>query len=305
MNIKNILRNNMGIYQSYLYVIQAYNKLRYKLCKTDEQRIALIKSEYKRYTKMELSWPPILYTEKIQYSKLFDSNREKSDLTDKWKVREWVKERIGEEYLIPLLGVWNAFEDINFDNLPDKFVLKTNHASATNVIVENKRELDTNKTKKKFNFWMKLDFAYAGKGFEMHYSDINPKIIAEEYIVDSNGELNDYKFLCFNGQPYFCWVDVGRHNDHRRNVYNMKWELQDWRQFSYLNTDAPLSKPQNFEKMIEIAGMLSKGFAHVRVDLYNVDGKIYFGEMTFTNGKGYELIIPESANKMLGDLWDL
>ena len=157
--------------------------------------------------------------------------------------------------------------------------------------------------RKFFDLWIKQDFAFSGRGFEMHYSHITPKIIAEKYIVDSNGELNDYKFLCFDGVPYYCWVDVGRFTDHRRNVYDMNWVLQPWNQYSYRNTEQILDKPDNFDDMIRIVKTLCKGIPQVRVDLYSVNGKIYFGEMTFTNGKGYELIYPEKYNVMLGSLW--
>ena len=130
------------------------------------------------------------------------------------------------------------------------------------------------------------------------------KIICEKYIADKNNQLNDYKFLCFNGKPYYCWVDIDRMTEHKRNVYDINWNLQKWNQFNYSNSKKKLEKPKNYDKMINIAAKLSKDFPHVRVDLYNVDGKIYFGEMTFTNGKGYETINPEKYDKQLGDLWE-
>ena len=142
-------------------------------------------------------------------------------------------------------------------------------------------------------------------GFELQYKDIKPKIIAEKYIVDNDGELKDYKFLCFDSKVYFCWIDVGRFTAHRRNVYNLEWELQKWSQYSYGNTHFQVPKPENFELMVNLAEKLCKGFSHVRVDLYNVNGKIYFGEMTFTNASGFEKITPNDYNLMLGNLWKL
>jgi len=241
----------------------------------------------------------------MQFSKIYCSSPEKGFLADKYAVREWVKNKIGIDYLIPLLGVWDNFEDIDFAILPDKFVLKTNQSSGTNTIVTDKNDLDINELKKKYDFWINQNWAFAGRGFEMHYQYIKPKIIAEKYVVDSNGELNDYKFLCFNGKPYFVWVDEGRRTDHRRNVYDMNWNLQPWRQYRYKNTDHPLEKPENFDQMIKLVEILCEDFDHVRVDMYDVDGTIYFGEMTFTNGKGYELIYPPEYNDKLGELWDL
>lgn len=263
-----------------------------------------ISKQYRQRIGRDVNWDNLVnYTEKMQWAKLYDNNPIKSSLTDKYEVRKWVEQKIGKEYLIDLLGVWNNFDEINFSKLPNKFVLKTNHGSGTNVIVKNKSHLNMKITKQKFKDWLDTDFGY--KSLELHYSDIQPKIIAEAYIETDIGELQDYKFLCFDGQPYFCWVDMGRYSNHTRNVYNLDWELQPWNQETYANYEKPIEKPKNFEKMIEIVKILAKDFPHVRVDLYNVNGKIYFGEMTFTNGGGFDRIIPSEYDKMLGDLWTL
>ena len=128
--------------------------------------------------------------------------------------------------------------------------------------------------------------------FELHYSEIKPRIIAEEYIDSGKYELQDYKFLCFDGKPYYCWVDIDRYSNHKRNVYDMDWILQPWNQWTYGNSLVTIPVPKNYEVMKDIATKLSAGLSHVRVDLYNVAGKIYFGEMTFTNGGGFEKITP-------------
>lgn len=260
---------------------------------------------YKNATGQKLDWDNLqTYNEKMQWAKLYEKDPMKTTLSDKYKVREWVEDKIGNEYLIPLLGVWDNFIEINFSNLPNQFVLKTNHASGTNLIVENKNDLDMEEAKVFFDEALnkKQTFSF---GFQLHYEGIEPKIIAEKLIQDSNGELNDYKFLCFDGKVYYCWVDVDRNTDHKRNVYDLNWNLQDWNQHTYPNTNKELPKPKNFDQMIEIAKKLCQGFSQVRVDLYNVDGQIYFGEMTFTNGSGFELIHPHSANLELGKLWKL
>lgn len=263
-----------------------------------------ISKQYKQRIGHELDWKCLeTYTEKMQWAKLYDNDPRKSVLTDKYAVRNWVTEKIGEEYLIKLLGVWDSFDEIDFTELPDKFVLKTNHGSGTNVIVKDKKTLNLKATKRKFKDWFDTDFGY--KSLELHYSDIKPKIIAEEYIETDLGELQDYKFLCFDGKPYYCWVDMGRYSNHTRNVYNMAWEIQPWNQETYAHYEKPIEEPQNFEKMVEIVETLAQDFAHVRVDLYNVGGKIYFGEMTFTNGGGFDRIFPVEYDKMLGDLWTL
>ena len=126
-----------------------------------------------------------------------------------------------------------------------------------------------------------------------------------KYMENFEGDLQDYKFLCFNGKALYCWVDIGRFGDHKRNVYDMNWNLQSWNQEKYGNTEEPLDKPVNFEKMVELCNILAKGFKHVRVDFYNINGKIYFGEMTFTNGSGRELIYPSEKNIELGKLIDI
>lgn len=296
-----------GLYEFYLHLVRR-KRIREieKLKKIPEAQYRdMLGTIYEERFGRKLDWDNLqTYTEKMQWEKLYDKNPIKADLSDKYVVREWVENKIGNEYLIPLLGVWDRFDDIDFSTLPDKFVLKTNHGSATNIIVKDKNALDKKRARSMFTDWLDTDYAYIC-GFELHYSDIKPKIIAEAYLETDLGELQDYKFLCFDGKPYFCWVDIGRYSKHTRNVYDLEWNLQPWNQMTYGVYDKEIEKPKNFEKMVEIAQVLCEGFPHVRVDLYNVNGKIYFGEMTFTNGSGFEPIVPESYDKMLGDLWPL
>ena len=245
------------------------------------------------------------YSEKMQWEKLFNSEDPRKVLcSDKYRVREWVSEKIGEQYLIPLLGVWDRPDEIEFDKLPEQFVLKTNCGSGDIVIVKNRNKLskwDIKGIRTKLDYFQKMKFGY--NTCELHYNYIAPKVIAEQFIDCSYEDLPDYKFLCFNGEPYFCWVDVDRYHKHKRNVYNLDWELQEWNQYRYGNAERTVEKPENFDRMIELARELAAGFSHVRVDLYNIDGKIYFGEMTFTNSSGFEPIVPDGADRMLGDLW--
>jgi len=268
-----------------------------------EVRVQLLNRAYEQCIGHPIHWDDLqCYTEKMQWEKLYHEDPRKAQLSDKYLVRQWVRETIGEEYLIPLLGVWDRFEDIPVPQLPCQFVLKTNHGSGTNIIVKDKAECNWRQIRKKINDWMQMDFAYTTY-FEMHYSQIQRKIIAEKYLETDQGELQDYKFLCFDGKPAFCWVDLGRYGNHTRTVFDMRWEKQPWSQV--YGTAESIPKPQNFEKMIEIATILSQGFAHVRVDLYNVDGKIYFGEMTFTNGSGMDPIVPQEYDYVLGQMWHL
>lgn len=244
---------------------------------------------------------PSTYTEKIQWRKLFEHDERMTDLSNKVVVRDWVSRILGEEYLIPIYGVYNSFDEIDFNTLPKQFVLKTNHSSGWNMIVKDKDKFNLGYAKRKFDLWMSLDYAYV-TGFEMQYSGIKPQIICEKYLADTNGELNDYKFLCFNGEAKYCWIDTGRSTDHKRNVYDTKWSLQPWNQ-RYNTVDNNVKKPKGFDEMVRVANILCKEFAHVRVDLYCLDGRVYFGEMTFTNGSGFEKIIPEEYDAKLGALW--
>lgn len=225
-------------------------------------------------------------------------------LTDKYLVRQWIADKIGSNYLIPLLGVWDRYQDIDFEKLPEKFVLKTNHGVGMNLVVTNKENINHYIEKIRFNRWLNKNFAYIG-GLELQYKNIEPKLIAEEYIVDSNGELNDYKFMYFNGKPYYCWVDIGRYSDHYRNVYDMDWNIQPWNYIKSNNSPKNIPKPKNFDKMISLATILCKGFSHVRVDLYNVDGEIYFGEMTFTSASGLGFFNPKEYDYKIGKLWHI
>ncbi|MBE6196713.1 MAG: glycosyltransferase [Rikenellaceae bacterium] len=260
---------------------------------------------YKRAIGRSLNWKNLnAYTEKMQWAKFYDRDQMKTLLSDKYLVREWVSKKIGKEFLIPLIGVWDKFSEIDFNSLPNQFVLKTNHGSGSVLIVKDKEKFDIANARKLFNDWMSIDYAYA-TGFELQYSNIKRKIIAEKYLETDLGELQDYKFLCFDGKPYYCWVDLGRFGKHTRNVYNLDWELQPWNQYTYGNSKDPIPKPKNFEKMVEIATSLCQGFSHVRVDLYNIDGVIYFGEMTFTNGCGFDKIIPDEYDYILGQLWNI
>lgn len=259
---------------------------------------------YKRALRKTLDLSnPRTYTQKMQWAKLYDSDPLKTMLTDKYLVREWVAGKIGETYLIPLLGVWDHFDEIDFDCLPNKFVLKANHGSGWNIIVKDKECFDRYHARKLFSKWLNTNFAYFS--FEMHYKDIVPKIIAEQFLDNNGNEPEDFKFLCFDGEVKYCWVDINRFTDHRRNVYDTDWVLQEWRQHTYRNTDNPLPKPKNFNLMIELTKELARGFSHVRVDWYNVQGRVYFGEMTFTNASGFEGIYPHKYDQMLGDLWNL
>ncbi len=260
-----------------------------------------LKSWYKEKTGETLHLNnPKTFNEKIQWLKLYDSTPLKTRLADKYLVRDWVKEKVGEDHLVPLLGVWDKFDDIDFDKLPDKFVLKANHGSGWNIIVTDKSSLDKVKAKEDMDKWLNKNYAFQ-PGLELHYMNIPPKVIAEQYIENADG-LIDYRFYCFNGKPEQVWVDIfsGTPN-HLRNIFDMDWNLLDVR-CKWPQAGKKLEKkPHCFDEMKDIAIKLSKDFAFVRVDFFEIDNHVYVGEMTFTPMKGIELFYPKQWNLILGE----
>lgn len=261
-----------------------------------------LKLWYERVTTEPLDLEhPKTFNEKIQWLKLYDTTPLKTLLADKYLVREWVKEKIGEKYLVPLLGVWEHFDEINFDCLPDQFVLKTNHGSGWNLIVRCKSDMDLKSSAEKFDQWLKRNYAFV-YGLELQYMNVPPKILAETYIADLDGEILDYRFFCFNGKPVYVWVDIGSGTTHhKRNIYDINWNLQSYKVNYPLIEPAP-EKPTTFDEMVECASKLSKDFAFVRIDFYSVNGRVYFGEMTFTPQSGTGKWEDPEQNSIYGDL---
>lgn len=305
--LKKVLKSSFdGLYDYRLHLLRGKQIKRCnELASIDKKNYPVLLARlYEEHIGHPLDWNNLkTYTERMQWEKLYDDNPLKSRLSDKYEVRNWVKDKIGGEYLIPVLGVWDRYDDIDFAELPNQFVLKTNHGSGTNLMVRDKSKINHRRASRMFNEWLRTDYAFVS-GFELHYSKIKPVIMAERYMEDFGNDLPDYKFLCFDGKPTYCRVDMGRFSNHVRSVFDCNWVRQNWTQGEYpACPDIP--KPKNYEKMLEIAAKLSEGFSHVRVDLYNIDGTIYFGEMTFTSGSGLEPNIPESSDLMLGEKWNL
>ena len=244
---------------------------------------------------------PVGFNEKIQWLKLYDSTELKTRLADKVLVRDYVKEKIGEEYLIPCLGVWGSFDEIDWDELPDQFVLKCNHGSGTNAIIQSKKKLNYSELKMRFDSWMKLDYSLYS-GFEMHYKEIEPKILAEAMLKEKDGgDLKDYKVFVFNGKAKLIQVDIDRQHRHRRNIYDLQWNYIPVSILYPTDSDTFVEKPDCLQELIMVAEELGKGFKHVRVDLYICNKKIYFGEMTFTHGSGTEKFTPASYEMQMGE----
>jgi len=243
---------------------------------------------------------PISFNEKIQYIKIYSSYEEMKLMTmlvDKVAVREWVKTIIGEKHLVPILGIWKSYDEIDFDKLPNKFVMKCNHGCGYNYVVQNKEQIDIEDIRKKLNSWMNENFAY--QTFEMQYKDIKPLIYAEQYLENVRGDLFDYKFWCFNGKVKYIMFLSNRASELRMNFYDRQWKLQKFT-YNYRNTEEIIRKPDCLDEMIDIAERLAIGFSHVRVDLYLVKNKIYFGEMTFTSCSGFCNWTDDNIDQLMG-----
>lgn len=230
---------------------------------------------------------PLKFSEKIQWSKLFDSTGYKSTLTDKLAVRKYVEEKIGKEYLIPILGVYECPEDIDFSKLPVPSVIKCNHGCGFNIILKPGEKVNVEEIKQKLSKWMNINFSFSNN-FELHYYPIKPRIYVEKYIENTGDhDVFDYKFWCFNGKVKFIQFLSERNT----NGLKMLFLTPEWKPTDYVYDHSRLDflkakKPKNLSKMIGIAEKLSFGFNHVRVDLYNISEKIYFGELTFTSASG-------------------
>ena len=244
---------------------------------------------------------PKTYDEKLQWLKLYDSTPLKTRLSDKYSVREWVEEKIGDQYLIPLLGVWDKFDDIDFDKLPNRFVLKANHGCGWNIIVRDKSKFDIKEARKKFETWMNLNFAFKF-GLELQYLNIQPKIIAEEYLENGNNDLYDYKVFCFNGKATSIMFLSERQKGLKMAFYDLNWNKLPFT-YSFPRNEADIPKPQNLDLLIQLSEKLAEGFSHVRVDFYILnDGSLKFGEMTFTSASGSCKWNPPEQDRIYGDL---
>ena len=247
---------------------------------------------------------PQTFNEKLQWLKLYDRNPKYIQMVDKYEVRKYISENIGEEYLIPLIGVYNRFEEINFEELPNQFVIKCTHDSGGVVICKNKSKFDIRKAKEKIKKSMKRNFYYSGR--EWPYKNIKPKIIIEQYMEDKKAkELIDFKIMCFNGIPKFLFTCSERYNDGLKvTFYNLSWEKMSFERH-YPSSTKNIEKPKNYELMLELSKKLSKNIPFVRVDWYEINGKLYFGELTFYPGSGLEEFKPFSWDKKLGNLLSL
>ena len=250
---------------------------------------------------------PETLNEKLQWLKFNYRFPLQTIVSDKLLVREYVKEKLGDEYLIPLLGKWENYNDIDFGSLPEKFVLKCNHDSGGLVVCTDKEKLNWNEAKNKIEKSLKSNFFYIGR--EYQYRNIKPMIICEKFISDNGKVPMDYKIYCFNGKPDSILVCKDRfsNNTHRASYlfFDQEWNFLPLNKGDEKLKDVNIPRPKNLEKMIEISRKLSEDFIFCRIDLYNINGKIYFGEMTFTSAGGYDDEIPNDLDVEMGEKMNL
>lgn len=248
---------------------------------------------------------PKTYNEKLQWLKLNYHNPECITMVDKHLSKQYVADRIGEEYVVPLYGVWDSFDEIDFDNLPEQFVLKTTHDCGGVVVCKDKKEFDIQKAKCFLEEHLRREYFYHCR--EWPYKFVKPRIVAEKFMKDTEGQeeegLTDYKFFCFDGEPKVMFIATDRAKE---NV-ETKFDFFDM-EFNHLpftnghpNSDKEIKKPKQFELMIELSRKLSQGLPHVRVDFYESEGKIYFGEMTFFHWGGMVPFNPHEWDEKLGE----
>lgn len=280
-------------------------KLFRKLSRLIPDRIYLQIVYFRHFKKFIDFDNPKTFNEKIQWLKLNYRKEEYTNLVDKYRVKQYITKLIGEEYVIPTLGVWKNVDDIDFKSLPEKFVLKCNNDSGGIVICKNKKDFDEVKAKSFLKERLKNNGYWYGR--EWPYKNVKPCIIAEKYMEDSiSKDLKDYKFFCFNGSMEFFDIDIDRFIEHRSNYYDRNGNFLPFGK-TYCPPDytKKIEMPKNLDKMIELAETISHNTVLSRIDLYEIDGQVYFGEITFYPGSGFSPFTDEKWDYKLGDMIDL
>lgn len=274
---------------------------RFRTLKCLPDKIAIILQYLYHFKKLPDLNHPKTFNEKLQWLKLNDRNPQYTKMVDKYEVRKYISDKIGEKYLIPLIGgPWDDTSEIDFSQLPNQFVLKCTHDSGSIVICRDKKNFDKKKLDE-LNRKLKKNFYYEGR--EWPYKNVRPRIIAEKYMEDScTHELRDYKFFCFNGSVKYFKVDFNREVAHRANYYNVKQELMEFGEvICPPDFEKKINIPLDLNEMISLAEIIAKGTKFVRIDFYYANGLVYFGEITFFPMSGYGKFIPEEWDYILGE----
>jgi len=242
---------------------------------------------------------PVTFQDKLSWMKLYYHDPAHTTMVDKYAVRKLIANTIGEEYLVPMLGVYDSFDEIDFDALPDQFVMKANHGSGWNIVVKDKEKFDVKSAKSKFDSWMKKNFAFCA-GMEMHYKNIKPKIIIEEYCPCKY----EYQFWCFNGTPVFVSVVHEPHSENSKRTYDMEGHELDFIT-SFPKTENKITLPSSFTAMKKLATVCAENFLFVRVDLFFNEERIFMNELTFTPASGLVKWSPIFQDEICGSFLNL
>ena len=298
--LKKIIKRNKAIFR--LWIASHFLKERFPAFFMPDD--VYIKWQYRKEMGKKLDLKnPKSFNEKIQWLKLNSRDERLGICSDKYRVRDYVKSRLGEEILVKLYSVYERVEDIVPEDLSDSFVLKVTHGSGQNIICKNKKDMDWKHVFGLLKIYMSNNHYYRGR--ELAYKNITPRIICEEYLEENGRSPIDYKFYCFNGQPQFVDVHRDRFGDHRRNSYDLDWNLLPFEMNSVPHFHEEFPRPSFFEKMCRIAEQLAQGFILVRVDFYNINEKIIFGELTFYPGNGMLKFSPDVFDNVLGSYLQL
>ena len=261
-----------------------------------------IKHRYKNsfHKKLDLKHPQT-FNEKLQWLKFYDRKDIYTKMVDKYEAKKYVGNVIGNEYIIPTIGVYKRFNDIDFEKLPNKFVIKCTHDSGGIFICRDKKDFNYDLAKNNINKNLKKNFYYFGR--EWPYKNVKRRIIIEEYM---GNDINDYKFFCFNGKVNFFKIDFDRFTQHGANYYDIDKKILPFgEKLCPPNFNKKLKIPKNIDEMITLAEKLAKDIPFVRVDFYNINGKIYFGEMTFFPSTGFGKFFPSEWDKKIGDMLNI
>ncbi|SDQ09938.1 ATP-grasp fold amidoligase family protein [Virgibacillus salinus] len=278
-------------------IVKLKNKARFLIPVTHKR---YIKRKFLRQHGYTINFKvPITLTEKIQWLKLYGSLEKYAKYVDKNEVRNYVKEMVGEKYLIPKIGVYENANDINIDLLPKKFIVKATHGSGWNMIVKDKAELDWFKAKERIESWINTNYFYVSG--EKNYKNIRGRVIIEQLIEDSAGDMKEYKFYCYHGEPQYTVAVKVTENTRKKGYYDVNWNWLNMNISGLPDTNISVKKPYHYNEMLEISRKLSDGFPFVRVDLYYSHGKIYVGELTFTPNNGFGKFSDFKFDRLFGE----
>lgn len=300
MSIKSTIKKSLP--KSYIYH-REYKLHQQNANKTYAEIEREINANFQKKFGRPIDWGnPKSYNEKLNVAKVYGATKIKTHLTDKILAAKWVQKQVGDECnYIPLIATFDSVDEINFDKLPTRYVMKMNNDSGSVYIHDEEHPVTKEIITKYKYYFQKRNYAY--NGYEMHYKDIKPTIMIEQYMGEA---IRDYKFQCFDGEVAYCQVDFERFsNEHARNLYNSKWELLPFNKGNLPNTSTPVEKPTNFLKMWKLATKLSQGFDQVRVDFYDINNEVYFGEMTFTSASGLSRFTDDAIDYQMGAKWKL